>query len=350
MTALSVSSSGERCRCAAIACQRRWRLRLADGVEIRVRIAIHTGEAELRDGDYFGPTVNRTARLRATAHGGQIVSRRRGSRPRPAADGIALTDLGVHRLPDLGRPETVCGLVHPELPSTFPPLRSIDAFPRQPAGSADELRRPRARNQIDSRGIRFLEVDHPDRYGWRGQDPSRSAGRRGHVGVVFRRSLAVRACRRFRPGVDAASVGRQPGYVGGNRSPDTVKTLPSTSALVACSCCWTTASTCSTRLLNWSTDFWLGARTCACSPPAGKRLTCRVNRSSVCVHWSCPTRMWRWMTSYESMRQGFSWSEPEPSIHNCVSNRPTRSRSPRSVGGSTAFHLPSSWLPLASWR
>ncbi len=90
-----------------------------DGVEIRVRIAIHTGEAELRDGDYFGPTVNRTARLRATAHGGQIVP-----------DGTALTDLGVHRLPDLGRPETVCGLVHPELPSTFPPLRSIDAFPR----------------------------------------------------------------------------------------------------------------------------------------------------------------------------------------------------------------------------
>ena len=102
-----------------------------DGIELRVRIAIHTGEAELRDGDYFGPTVNRTARLRATAHGGQIVM------SQAAADlvrdqlpnGIDLNDLGVHRLPDLGRPETVFGLVHPELPSTFPPLRSIDAFP-----------------------------------------------------------------------------------------------------------------------------------------------------------------------------------------------------------------------------
>ena len=117
---------------AAIACQRAmasaaW----PDGVEIRVRIAIHTGEAELRDGDYFGPTVNRTARLRATAHGGQIVlSQAAADLVRDQLpDGTALTDLGVHRLPDLGRPETVCGLVHPELSSTFPPLRSIDAFP-----------------------------------------------------------------------------------------------------------------------------------------------------------------------------------------------------------------------------
>ena len=59
---------------AALACQRvlsseAW----PEGIELRVRMAIHTGEAELRDGDYFGPAVNRTARLRGTAHGGQIV-------------------------------------------------------------------------------------------------------------------------------------------------------------------------------------------------------------------------------------------------------------------------------------
>ena len=102
-----------------------------EGIELRVRIAVHTGEAELRDGDYFGPTVNRTARLRATAHGGQIVlSQAAADLARDQLpDGIVLNDLGVHRLPDLGRPETVFGLVHPDLPSSFPPLRSIDAFP-----------------------------------------------------------------------------------------------------------------------------------------------------------------------------------------------------------------------------
>ena len=102
-----------------------------ESIELRVRIAIHTGEAELRDGDFFGPTVNRTARLRATAHGGQIVmSQAAADLVRDQLhDGIVLSDLGVHRLPDLGRPEAVFGLLHPDLPSTFPPLRSVDAFP-----------------------------------------------------------------------------------------------------------------------------------------------------------------------------------------------------------------------------
>ena len=128
----SVFARASDAAAAAIACQRAMAsMAWPEGSELRVRIAVHTGEAELRDGDYYGPTVNRTARLRATAHGGQIVL------SQAAADlvrdklpnGIDLNDLGVHRLPDLGRPETVFGLVHPELPSTFPPLRSIDAFP-----------------------------------------------------------------------------------------------------------------------------------------------------------------------------------------------------------------------------
>jgi class 3 adenylate cyclase len=117
---------------AAVACQRAMATAAwPDGIELRVRIAIHTGEAKLRDRDYFGPTVNRTARLRATAHGGQIVmSQAAADLVRDQLqDGIILNDLGVHRLPDLGRPETVFGLVHRDMPSTFPPLRSIDAFP-----------------------------------------------------------------------------------------------------------------------------------------------------------------------------------------------------------------------------
>jgi predicted ATPase/class 3 adenylate cyclase len=117
---------------AALACQRAFTSEAwPDGAELRVRIAIHTGEAELRDGDYFGPTVNRTARLRGTAHGGQIVmSQATADLVRDCLpDGAALNDLGTHRLPDLGRPETVFGLAHPDLASKFPPLRSLDAFP-----------------------------------------------------------------------------------------------------------------------------------------------------------------------------------------------------------------------------
>lgn len=117
---------------AAVACQQAMASQdWPDGIQLRVRVAVHTGEAELRDGDYFGPTVNRTARLRGTAHGGQIVmSQAAADLVRDQLrDGTVLNDLGVHRLPDLGRPETVYGLIHPSLPSSFPPLRSIDAFP-----------------------------------------------------------------------------------------------------------------------------------------------------------------------------------------------------------------------------
>ncbi|MGH3815430.1 MAG: ATP-binding protein, partial [Pseudonocardiaceae bacterium] len=107
------------------------------GVLLRVRVALHTGEAQLRDeGNYFGPAVNRCARLRAVAHGGQVVV----SRPTRdlALDRLPehaeLADLGVHRLRDLGRPEHVFGLVHPDVPSEFAPLRSLDTVPNNLPG------------------------------------------------------------------------------------------------------------------------------------------------------------------------------------------------------------------------
>ena len=99
---------------------------------IRVRIAVHTGEAQLRDkGNYAGPTVIRAARLRSLGHGGQtLVSRTSvdlvGDRLPEAA---SLRDLGRHRLRDLGRPEQVFQLCHPVLGDEFPPLRSLDVLP-----------------------------------------------------------------------------------------------------------------------------------------------------------------------------------------------------------------------------
>ena len=92
------------------------------GRPIRVRAALHTGVCEERDNDYFGPAVNRTARLEAIAHGGQVVvsgttaDLLSGLLP----DGVRLRDLGLHRLKDLGRPEQVFQLEADRLPSSSP--------------------------------------------------------------------------------------------------------------------------------------------------------------------------------------------------------------------------------------
>lgn len=98
---------------------------------IRVRVAVHTGEAELRAGDYFGATVNRAARLRSIAHGGQtVLSQATEEQVRGLLSSeVSLRDLGEHRLKDLARPEHVFQLCHPDLVDRFPPLRSLQ--PRQ---------------------------------------------------------------------------------------------------------------------------------------------------------------------------------------------------------------------------
>ncbi|MBY0389071.1 MAG: LuxR C-terminal-related transcriptional regulator [Mycobacterium pseudokansasii] len=94
---------------------------------IRLRIGVHTGEVQLRDeGNYIGPTVNRTARLRDLAHGGQTVLS--GTTEDLVLDRLPadawLTDLGTHDLRDLPRPERVVQLCHPDLRNDFPPLRT----------------------------------------------------------------------------------------------------------------------------------------------------------------------------------------------------------------------------------
>ena len=97
---------------------------------LRVRMALNTGAADERDGDYFGPTLNRCARLLAAGHGGQVlVSLTTGELIRDLLDHEAgLRDLGEHRLRDLARPERVFQLIHPDLPASFPSIRSLDAY------------------------------------------------------------------------------------------------------------------------------------------------------------------------------------------------------------------------------
>jgi predicted ATPase/class 3 adenylate cyclase len=94
---------------------------------LRVRIGIHTGPAEVRDDDYYGTTVNRAARIMSVAHGGQVVlssSTQELLREAP----IETVDLGEHRLKDLGQPERIFQVVHPDLEREFLPLQSLDTF------------------------------------------------------------------------------------------------------------------------------------------------------------------------------------------------------------------------------
>jgi predicted ATPase/class 3 adenylate cyclase len=96
-----------------------------------VRVGVHTGAATLRAGDYFGSAVNRAARLMDLAHGGQIVcSQSTADLTRDALpEGVALVDLGEHRLRDLTRAERVFQVDAPTLRGDFAPLTSLDAFP-----------------------------------------------------------------------------------------------------------------------------------------------------------------------------------------------------------------------------
>lgn len=96
-----------------------------------VRMAAHTGTAHERDGDYFGPDVNRVARILAVGHGGQVLLSGVTADLALAAlpERATLRDLGQQRLKDLQRPEQVYQLIAPGLRDTFPPLKSLDRLP-----------------------------------------------------------------------------------------------------------------------------------------------------------------------------------------------------------------------------
>src|SRR5579872_744698 len=98
---------------------------------LRVRMGLHTGYAEERNADYFGPAVNRVARLMSIGHGGQMllsgVTRDLAHSDLPK--GVTVLDLGSHRLKDLTEPEQVWQLTIEGLPTEFPSLKSLDTLP-----------------------------------------------------------------------------------------------------------------------------------------------------------------------------------------------------------------------------
>lgn len=97
---------------------------------LKVRMGLHTGESQEREGDYYGPTLNRAARIMATGFGGQIllssITANLSQKTLPAD--ATLLDLGEHCLRDLAQPEHLYQLCHPALPPNFPPLKSLSSF------------------------------------------------------------------------------------------------------------------------------------------------------------------------------------------------------------------------------
>src|SRR5215210_8847879 len=135
---------------------------------IRVRMTLHAGAAEERGGDYFGPPLNRVARLLSAGHGGQILLSHttqeltRDDLP----EGASLRDLGQRRLKDLFRPERVFQLLSPDLPTSFPPLKTLDArinnLPTQLTslvGREKEL--SEVRDLLRGEGVRLLTLTGP---------------------------------------------------------------------------------------------------------------------------------------------------------------------------------------------
>src|SRR3954468_23716461 len=142
-----------------------------EGVGVRVRIGVHTGEAEVRDEDYVGLDVHRAARICAAGHGGQVLVS--GSTHELVADelpcDVALKDLGEHRLKDLDRPEHLFQLVVGDLPGEFPALASLSpgsgaanrlpSSPNRTIGRADDVRA--IADRLCGGGVRLLTLTGP---------------------------------------------------------------------------------------------------------------------------------------------------------------------------------------------
>jgi predicted ATPase/class 3 adenylate cyclase len=135
---------------------------------LRVRMGLHVGEAATREGDYFGPTLNRAARIMSAGHGGQVLLSAAAAAlvvdELPSAS--TLRDLGEYQLKGLGRAERVFQLVHPGLEASFPPLatpsRQPSELPEQPSafvGRDAELKEIRER--LEDGSVRLLTLTGP---------------------------------------------------------------------------------------------------------------------------------------------------------------------------------------------
>ena len=221
---------------------------MAAAAPLRVRIALHTGEADLRDGDYYGTVVNRCAAPAVVAHGGQVAAL--ADRLRPGAGPSAGAS---RRCATWGRtacaispgPSRCIQLLHPDLPAEFPPLRSLDALPNNlPVQITSFVGRERESAAVKAllRTTRLLSVTGPG-----GAGKTRLALQvaadllEGDGDGVW----LVGTGRAVRPGPGAA--GRRRRRCGVREEPGRALTLTLCGLLFGpsgCCSCWTTANTC----------------------------------------------------------------------------------------------------------
>ena len=141
---------------------------LPSGISIKVRITLHTGVAQQRDQDYFGPTLNRLARILSAGHGGQILlsEATAGLVSNFLPLGTELRDMGQRRLKDLPSPEQIFQVVVPGLSTEFPPLKTLDNRPIMlPAPPTSFIGRTQevgaVRNLLRQPQVRLLSLTGP---------------------------------------------------------------------------------------------------------------------------------------------------------------------------------------------
>ena len=139
---------------AAVAAQR--------ALELPVRMGLATGEAELREADYFGAVLNRAARVMAAGHGGQVLL---DGTTAGLCSSIDLIALGPRRLRDIAKPVEMFQVLAVGLGSEFPPLQDARRDTGKPAPSNDELHRTRSRTGRGARGAEGSSVGDVDRGG-----------------------------------------------------------------------------------------------------------------------------------------------------------------------------------------
>jgi hypothetical protein len=137
-----------------------------EGVSVRVRMGIHTGEPQISASEhYVGIDIHRAARIAAAAHGGQVLISETTCDlvERELPEDVTLRDLGEHRLKDLRQPKHLYQLVIAGLPSGFPPLKSLDAAPNNLPiqltsfiGRSNEMERSSSYFQMDALSLTGL--------------------------------------------------------------------------------------------------------------------------------------------------------------------------------------------------
>jgi NB-ARC domain len=307
-------------------------------------MALHTGATIERDGDYFGPPLNRVARLLYAAHGGQVllsaVTQELVKDQLPAD--TQLRDLGEGYLKDLSRPERVFQLVVSDLPSDFPPLRTLESYPNNlPLQATPLIGRVREVEEVSER-LRGPETRLLTLVGPGGTGKTR-VGLQAAAELVedFEDGVFYVPMATFTdPDLVAPTIARTLGLSeGGARPPeaqladylrekhtllllDNLEQIPESAPVLD-------------RVLSAAArlKILVTSRT-----PSGST----ASRSSPSLPSLCPTQdpCLPWRTSPTTRRSGSSWSGPGPLNPSSPLQKRTPTRWWRSAGGSTAYPWP----------